>query len=121
MAVNECIKYDPNIQWGSKTFRLRFSQWRYETTMEVSVGGNCHAMSNLDAALGVVLDGLPFDEDEEAPVLLLTAPNGDTLKCHDEFAQDEDWLMDMLVSAEVIRQEPEAKRPSPPQKDTDDE
>lgn len=100
---------DPNIRWGKKTIRMTFMQWGFKATHEEQVGGNCSAMANLDSALTSVYDKLPIDR-YGIPYIILEDSNGDTLQDGDDDGRNEDWLMNMLVSAEVVSIEPETPR-----------
>lgn len=100
---------DPNIRWGKKTIRMTFMQWGYKAVHEASVGGNCSAMSNLDAALSNVYDTLPPD-NWGVPYIVMEDGKGDSLQNGDDEGRSEDWLMDMLVSAELISVEPETPK-----------
>lgn len=100
---------DPNIRWAKKTLRMTFMQWGYKVTHDASVGGNCSAMSNLDAALSNLYDKLPPDS-WGVPYLVLEDSNGDSLQNGDDERRAEDWLMDMLVSAELVNIEPETPK-----------
>lgn len=102
-------EFDPNIRWGKNTLRLTFMQWEYKVTHEITVGGNCYAMSNLDSALTAIYDKLPVDE-WGIPYIILEDNNGDTLQTGDTEGKNEDWLMNMLVSTEVISIEPETPK-----------
>lgn len=97
---------DPNVRWANKTFRLTFMSWDYKATVETTVGGNCSGFDNLSAAVGKVYDELPID-NFSVPYLLLKKDNGDELQNGDDENRNEDWLMDMLVHAEIISIKPE--------------
>lgn len=97
---------DPNITWGKKTFKLTFMAWDYKETVETTVGGNCRAFDNLDSALSNVYDKLPRDEYDTSYIILKRG-DGETLHCEDDDCRSEDWLRDMLVSAELVSVEEE--------------
>lgn len=92
--------HDPNDRWGEKTFRLTFRLWDYAAQHTVTVGGNCLAMDNLDCALGRLYDSLPLTRDD-IPQIVLTNDSGDELLCEDDENEQTDWLMAMLVCAEL--------------------
>jgi hypothetical protein len=93
--------HDINARWAEKTFRLTFRCWGYTAQHDVTVGGNCLAMDNLGCALGRLYDRLPLSRDDVSQ-LLLTDDKGDTLLCEDDEDGDEQWLLEMLVCAELI-------------------
>jgi hypothetical protein len=99
--------HDPNLRWALKRFRLTFRLWGYAAQHEVVVGGNCHAMRNLDCAIYNLLEGLPAERDGEGYRLTLRNAAGDDLICDAEGEDGEEWLLGMLVAAEVVEIGPE--------------
>lgn len=111
------MNYDPNLTMsGNKakqTVRLTFGQWDYRKTFEVEVGGNCRGLSVIEAAVDVVLDGLPtYEWDGEVSILVLEKTEDGTvheLQCDDEEGHYEEWLKSMLLSAEIIAIRPDGR------------
>lgn len=102
------VNHDPNLRWADKTFRLTFRLWEYEATHDVVIGGNCAGLSSLDAAVSNFLDTLPPEYGDEGYQIILTRPrDGENLQVGSEDEDGEDWLMRMLVSAELIDVQPE--------------
>lgn len=99
---------DPNVRWGKKTISMTFMDWAYSATHQATVGGNCRALDNLGAALSQLYDELPVDEWGTA-YIILTNEAGDTLQSSDEDDRQTDWLMGMLVSANLVSVEAEER------------
>jgi len=100
--------YDPNAHCELQTVEITLMQWKYKATFTEKVGGNCHGLTVMDCALGNLLDKLIPDDDGPATVKL-TADDGDTLICQDDFFKEDAWLKDMTVSLRIIAMEPEIK------------
>ena len=103
-------QYDPNEARNMETYnrvRLTFQQWNYKAVFEVDMGGDVPGLSNLSGIIDNVLcteELVPVDEDGVS-CITLRDPDGNTLEIDDhsnEKPLDEDTLMDMLVSAELI-------------------
>ena len=101
-------EHDPNLRWANKTFRLTFRLWAYGGQFDAKVGGNCPAFTSLDCALSNFYDSLP-ESRFGAKQLTLTRADGDTLLCEDDEEREDDWLMEMLVCAELIDLQPEKR------------
>jgi hypothetical protein len=96
-------EYSPNIKWGHQHVEVVLMQWGYSKTIKVDVGGNCHGMSVIDCAAGIICDQL-YDEAEVDGAITLVLENaaGDTLLCEDEEDRGLDWIKDMIVSAQIV-------------------
>ena len=100
--------FDPNKARDMKTkhrLRMTFQQWGYTATFTEDVGGNYCAMSNLSCAIADLLERMPTDEHGEPWFEM--HDRDDKLKTLGIEARivgplDEDKMMDMLVSVEVI-------------------
>ena len=98
------MNYDPNLvfcgRMATQTVRLTFGQWEYRMTMDVNVGGNCRGLSVIEAAVERAYDELPdAPHASEAKIIILTNADGERLDCEED---DEDWLQNMLIAAEII-------------------
>lgn len=99
------MNYDPNMvtsgRKAKQVVRMTFGQWEYRATFEKTVGGNGRGLSVIDCAVGQVSDDLYSDEREYGSITMLNA-NGDELICDDDDDMGEDWLKNMLISAEIV-------------------
>ncbi len=118
------MDYDPNLvssgRMAKQKVRLTFGLWEYRKTAEVEVGGNCTGLSVIDCAVGVAHDQLEerhtytgsdmrqFISYSVITMEHMSDPNR-TLESSDDDLRGEDWLKDMLVSAEIIGIEPDSK------------
>lgn len=114
------MDYDPNLtlcgRMARQKVRLTFGIWEYRKTVEVEVGGNCTGLTVIDCAAGMAYEQLeqrPFynhdrGHDDNYAVIVMENADGDTLDTGDEDLQGEDWLKDMLISAEIISIEPDS-------------
>jgi hypothetical protein len=106
----EIMNYDPNLarDMAKQTVRLTFGVWRYRTAIEVLVGGNCLGHRVIECAVGSAYEDLPTKtyrdgkKKVKAAFIDLKAPNGDIIQCEDDDNKEEDWLKDMLISAEIV-------------------
>ncbi|WP_417786712.1 DUF5406 family protein [Stutzerimonas xanthomarina] len=120
--MSEIMNYDPTLtcsgRMAKQTVRLTFGLWEHRKTMEVEVGGNCTGMTVIDCAVGIAYDQLPQRgiygcKKTEAVIDMpsLTNPE-DELECAEgsdgnERLRGEEWLKDMLISAEIIAIRPD--------------
>lgn len=95
---------------ADKTVKLVFGQWEYRKEMIVTVKGNTRGISVLSAAIAFAYEDLPTDEGDNSDVsyIEMTMSNGDTLRADDEEDGFQDWLGEMLVSAEIVDIKPAA-------------
>ncbi|WP_312601101.1 DUF5406 family protein [Pseudomonas luteola] len=110
------MNYDPNMTCSGRiaiqTVRLTFGSWEYRATMEVTVNGNCSGFSVIESAVERAYDLLEqrkiYGTDETYAAIEMTAMNGsgDTLDCCDDDLHYEDWLKNMLISAEITAIKP---------------
>jgi hypothetical protein len=91
--------YSPNTRWGKQVVALTVQQWDYFHVFTVEVGGNCLGMSVIDCAVGILYERLDGR-------LVLKRVNGDTLECTDEEDRGDDWLKNMITSAQIIEWKP---------------
>jgi hypothetical protein len=117
------MNYDPNLtlcgRMATQTVRLTFGIWEYRAVMEVEVGGNCTGMTVIDCAVGIAYQELEqrgiYGSSETYAVInmpSLTDPE-QIMECGDDdpaCPQDEYWLKNMLIAAEIIAIHP--KEPS---------
>lgn len=101
------MNYDPNLIRSGKikqTIKLIFGMWEYRKEVEIEVGGNLKGLSVIDHAIYSVFESLPYRQcpDGDVTTIVLSHPNGDTLECDDDEMNGEDWLHEMLISAEIV-------------------
>jgi len=111
------MNYDPNLMLSGKmakqTIVLKFQMWDYTKTVEHTVTGNIPGFLAIEGAVSAFYETLPTVRIlteagfEDAVEIVLENPTGDTMTCEDGELEGEDWLKDMLVSAEIIAIEPE--------------
>jgi hypothetical protein len=117
------MNYDPNMtnsgRMAKQTVRLTFGMWEYRKTMEVEVGGNCTGLAVIECAVSIAYGqleqrGLYGSKQTMAVIDMpsLKDPD-DELECDEgsegyDRLRGEDWLKDMLISAEIIAIRPEA-------------
>lgn len=114
---NQVMNYDPNYtlcgRMADQTVRLTFGQWEYRTTMDVVVGGNTNGLSVIECAVDFAyekLETIPFFNDETGENDEMAVIHLGNLECKDDDLRGEEWLKDMLIGAEIINIEPEAKQ-----------
>ncbi|ECA5828482.1 hypothetical protein EL832_23250 [Salmonella enterica subsp. enterica serovar Hvittingfoss] len=106
--------FDPNMvacgRAVKQTVRLTFGFWRYRGTFEVEVRGNITGLDAIRYAVELLYESLPSvvvtDDDLECDMKMATIEL-DGITCDDDDLRGEEWLADMLVSAEIIRYEPD--------------
>lgn len=106
--------FDPNMVAGGRavkqTVRLTFGCWRYRGTFEVEVRGDITGLDAIRYAVELLYESLPSvvvdDDDQECDMEMATIEL-DGITCDDDDLRGEEWLADMLVSAEIIRYEPD--------------
>ncbi len=125
-AEIKTMNYDPNLTCSGKMatqqVRLTFGCWNYRAVLEVSVGGNCTGLAVIDCAVGNAYDTLQqhsmFGTDKTCAVINMVDPAApdSELECSEDDGSDrfrgEDWLKDLLISAEIISITPKAERGS---------
>lgn len=94
MAFN----FDPNMNLSGnvsiKTVKLTFGVWEYRYSIEIEARGNTSGLDVIRHATDLAYEKL-YDGFE------MTCGNGDTLLVEDDEGQEENWLYDMLISAEI--------------------
>lgn len=110
------MDYDPNLtlcgHMAKQTVRLTFGQWQYRGMFEVTVCGNITGLDVIRSAIDNLFEELPTvpfynDETEEDDEMVVI--NLGSLECQDDELRGEEWLGDMLICAEIININPEAK------------
>jgi hypothetical protein len=116
-AAPAVMNYDPNFtlcgRMADQTVRLTFGQWEYRTTMDVVVGGNTNGLRVIECAVEFAyekLETIPFFNDETGKNDEMSVIHLGNLECKDDDLRGEDWLKDMLIGAEIVNIEPEAKQ-----------
>lgn len=113
------MDYDPNLtnsgRMAIQTVRLTFGLWESRKEIEVKVGGNCTGLAIIDAAISNAYDKLErrsiYGSDGSYAVMYFEHPvTGDSLECEDEEDEDEEWLKDMLIKAEIVDIQPDERK-----------
>lgn len=110
------INFDPNFilsgRLAEQTVRFTLGMWEYRKTIEVKMNTNIGGIDLFTWALKKHLEDEMYDEgDPYWATVTLSAENGDTLVCEfDGEGDEEDWLMGMVMSAELIGYSPTTKR-----------
>lgn len=93
------MNYDPNLvrcgRMATQTVKLVFGQWDYRKEVLIDVSGNCTGLVVIDVAI----DNFYQECGDE---IELTDANENVLICEDDEQKGEDWLKDMLISAEIL-------------------
>jgi len=98
------MNYDPNLvfcgRMATQTVRLTFGVWEYRKTIDITVGGNCRGLGVIEAAVENAYDQLPSAPyASEAKTITLTGVDGEEVDLDED---EEDWLKNMLIAAEII-------------------
>lgn len=97
---DEVVNFDPNVNYSgrmaSKVVRLTFGLWDYRWITEATVGGNTSGLSVIEAAVAST-----FERVADSGFTMVRAHDGAELLCENIEERDDDWLEDMLVSAEI--------------------
>ncbi len=101
------MDYDPNLvlcgRMAKQVVKLTFGEWKYRAVMEVTTYGNVTGLGVIEQAVGMAFDKLLGRKDFAK--LVMKDSDGNTLT--DDEGDDEDWLMDKLIKAEIISITPE--------------
>lgn len=90
---------NPNNEWGHSIVEVVLKAWTFEKTYVLKVGGNCHGIDVLEAAVGMIHDHVLEEPNGE---IVLTNPKGEILRTSDEEDRGEYWVKEMVVSARII-------------------
>jgi len=116
------MNYDPNLtssgRMAAQKVRLTFGEWDYRKTMEVTVRGNTRGLSVIDCAIDIVFDELP-EKAFDGKTITMENEQGEELHCglNDAVCAEDDWLRDMLISAEIIDIQPENSKEANDERD----
>lgn len=106
------VNYDPNLvcsgRMAKQKVKLIFGQWDYRAEGVGEVRGNCTGLAVIESAISSAYDQLPTMHSYELKYINLKNSKGDVLECCDDGDEGEDWLANMLISAEIISIEPES-------------
>lgn len=109
MNEHNVVNFDPNLVLNGKLvdykIKLVFGSWEHRHEAVVTVGGNCKGLTIIESAVASYYETLPEDDYGDGVKYLQL---GNHL-CHDDDEMQEDWLADMLVSAEIISITPRPK------------
>lgn len=110
------MNYDPNLtmcgRMATQTVELTFALWDYRKTLTTTVSGNTRGLSVIECAAGRIYEELPLDRFYTPHMLLLNAA-GDVMDTSDDEEDGEDWLLKMLIKAEILSIEPEKEDGDP--------
>lgn len=108
----EIMDYDPNLTCSGnmaiQRVRLTFGIWKYRAVIEAEVGGNCTGLDVIECAVGNAYEtleqrGIYRSEKTYAVMMMPNLEDPESiLECGDEDRRGEDWMKEMLVSAEII-------------------
>jgi hypothetical protein len=102
------LNYDPNIRRATQKVKLTFAQWEYRWEAIGEVGGNCKGLDIFDSAVNGVNDDLwAAVEDGDHPCIEMKNDTGESLFVEPYDDYGDDWLKQMLISAEIISIEKE--------------
>jgi hypothetical protein len=117
------MNYDPNLtssgRMAAQKVRLTFGEWDYRKIVEVTVHGNTRGLSVIDCAIDIVFDELP-EKTFDGKTITMKNEQGEELHCGLNYADcddDDDWLRDMLISAEIIDIQPENSKEANDERD----
>ena len=100
LMPDEVVNFDPNVNYSgrmaTKVVRLTFGLWEYRWVTEATVGGNTPGLSVIEAAVGST-----FEKVADSGFTMVRERDGAELLCENIEERDEDWLEEMLVSAEI--------------------
>ena len=104
------MDYDPNMvtsgRMAKQVVKLTFADWKYRAEMTVTMGGNCRGLDIMRYAVERAFEELLGDDDYAT--LVMTDAEGNTLT--DDEGEDEDWLMNKLIKAEIVSITPDHGR-----------
>lgn len=99
------MDYDPNMTTSGRkakqVVRMTFAMWEYRATFEKTVGGNSTGLNVIDCAICQVSEET-YDEDANYGSITMLNDSGKELICVDDEDRGEEWLKDMLISAEIV-------------------
>lgn len=102
MEYKRITSCDPNIFPAEIQYLLTFMAWGYSAQHIGIARGHVRGMDGLEIALSDVYKNLLGDDGFKE--IILTDASGETLLCPEdqEAFEGEEWLMQMLVAAEII-------------------
>lgn len=101
------MNYDPNLVCSGKmaiqSVKLVFGCWDYRAERVIDVAGNCMGFAVIRAALTKAYDELEYSTYKGKDYAYITLANLDEeMLCEDEERKCDEWLGDMLISAEIL-------------------
>ncbi len=104
------MNYDPNLfcsgNRAKQQINLTFAMWDYRKEVSVTIYSNMQGFEAIRWAVTKVYEGLSIVGVDDTPRIVLTNEVGDELLCDDEDGWADDWLLEMLVRAEIVSVEP---------------
>lgn len=96
--------YDPNDATDMNTVhivKIKLQTWEYTKEITERISGNVIGLpAYIDAVISKLWEELP--EDNGVPYIVLTRDDGGTLTISDDEDMGDDFLKELIVSAEII-------------------
>jgi hypothetical protein len=112
-SKKEVIDFDPNLVLCGRTVdykvRLIFADRHYRKEMVVEVGGNVRGFDVIESAINQAYAELPYDEKYGEIKEIYFEDKTSTLCVADDHEQEEDFLKELLISAEIIGIQPRSR------------
>lgn len=103
------MNYDPNLVLCGReaefTVNLIFGLYKFRRGFTAIVSGNGMGLDMIDCAVEKVYDDLPINAEGNKQLILKDSQRNE-LVCADDEGNEERWLKDMLISAEILEIEP---------------
>lgn len=102
LSSSDILQYntDPDRTYLQRV-HLTFAWGAYRAFRTMEVRGNCFGLHAIRAALELVYDELP-NEDGMTFLEMLAFGSADRHTCYDDENLEEEWLAELLVSAEIL-------------------
>lgn len=101
--MSAVMNYDPNMVMSGnraeQTIKLTFGDWEYRAEMKVVLRSNVRGADAIEFAIEEAFDQL-YDNDAGFATLVMSDAEGNTLT--DDQGEDEEWLKDKLIKAEIV-------------------
>ena len=91
-------------EYAIKTVKVTLAHENYRREFISKVGGNTTGFSVLEAAVDFIYDDMTkeLEEDDEIVCFEMTNPEGDMMQFMDDDDQQQDWLKEFVIAAEII-------------------
>lgn len=99
------MNYDPNMvssgRKAKQVVRLTFGAWEYRVSIDKTIAGNTLGLAVIESTVDFIYNGL-FSKKEGYATLYMLNQSGDELSISDDDGRGEEWLKDLLISAEIV-------------------